>query len=747
MPKQKRHSGAKKRFKVTGTGKLLRRQAMKSHLLSKKSAKRKRKFAGTTPVAPATEARSSACSEEVKVMPRVKRSVAVPQAAQKVLDAAKGYVGAEALALQGRERGRSSTRSSTPTATGSAASGTMRRLWIIRINAAARAEGLSYNQFVAGCRKAEIELDRKVLADLAVDDPAAFGKIAEQAKTALEATARHALATSAGLPRTRRPNASRPLAALRRAPAGASPTTRSRRDPRARRRRWDAAAAAPRRAALPRARPARRLGRDPLGEHRGFLRGFVAEQGVQTNEVQRSWVLLPLLLRVARQTGARSLRPRRARAERGLELSSGTATATGYEAGEWGPHDARRSGSRARSARPVPGGAARARSRGSRAGRDRPRPDRRHERGGRAPPALLRLGRARTSGSSGSTRRSRRCAPTRRSSCGAISSSCCPRCSRAQPRDGLTVVFQTATCGLPRRRAATRGCARLSRRRARRAARASSRRASRGTRTLLGPAASSTGPARSASLRATPTSTGRGSSGSCDHVASQPEAPARPPAARVAAPAREGGAVRRRGRGPRPGRGRCGLEPVELLRAGEDVEPDLLAKVSTMAHPPRVMGIYRREALPRGVEPRVACALARGRSGQSRARSCARADAFGASVALSPGCADPTGPKALRASAGAVFRVPLGRFRRAEREADRARLARRPAAGGARARVPVTYVLGAEREGLPDDVVAALRRVARRSRSRRAGVAERRDRGRYRALRAPARLTDQPRPG
>ena len=47
----------------------------------------------------------------------------------------------------------------------------------------------------------------------------------------------------------------------------------------------------------------------------------------------------------------------------------------------------------------------------------------------------------------------------------------------------------------------------------------------------------------------------------------------------------------------------AGIEPVELLRAGEDVEPELLAKVSTMAHPPRVMGIYRRESLPRGVEP------------------------------------------------------------------------------------------------------------------------------------------------
>ena len=63
----------------------------------------------------------------------------------------------------------------------------MRSLWIIRINAAARQHGLSYNQFVAGCKKAEIELDRKVLADLAVSDPPAFAKIAEQAKSALQA--------------------------------------------------------------------------------------------------------------------------------------------------------------------------------------------------------------------------------------------------------------------------------------------------------------------------------------------------------------------------------------------------------------------------------------------------------------------------------------------------------------------------------------------------------------------------------
>ena len=60
----------------------------------------------------------------------------------------------------------------------------MRSLWIIRINAAARRHGLSHNRFVAGCRKAEIDLDR-VLADLAVSDQAAFGAIAERAEAAL----------------------------------------------------------------------------------------------------------------------------------------------------------------------------------------------------------------------------------------------------------------------------------------------------------------------------------------------------------------------------------------------------------------------------------------------------------------------------------------------------------------------------------------------------------------------------------
>ena len=60
-----------------------------------------------------------------------------------------------------------------------------RALWIMRINAAVRMNGLSYSKFIQGLKKAEIELDRKVLADLAVQDPTAFAAVVEQAKVAL----------------------------------------------------------------------------------------------------------------------------------------------------------------------------------------------------------------------------------------------------------------------------------------------------------------------------------------------------------------------------------------------------------------------------------------------------------------------------------------------------------------------------------------------------------------------------------
>src|SRR6266536_2712620 len=75
----------------------------------------------------------------------------------------------------------------------------------------------------------------------------------------------------------------------------------------------------------------------------------------------------------------------------------------------------------------------------------------------------------------------------------------------------------------------------------------------------------------------------------------------------------------------------AGVEPVEVLRAGEDVEPELLAKVSTMAYPPRVIGVYRQEALPRGVEP-VSLALWHVADPGNLGTILRAADAFGASV-------------------------------------------------------------------------------------------------------------------
>ena len=117
-------------------------------------------------------------------MPRVKRSVAGRKKRRKVLEQAKGYWG---LKHSSYKRAKEQVDKSLVYAYRDrrVRKRTMRSLWIVRINAAARQEGLSYNQFVAGCKKAEIELDRKVLADLAVKDPVAFRAVAEKAKAAL----------------------------------------------------------------------------------------------------------------------------------------------------------------------------------------------------------------------------------------------------------------------------------------------------------------------------------------------------------------------------------------------------------------------------------------------------------------------------------------------------------------------------------------------------------------------------------
>lgn len=121
-------------------------------------------------------------------MARVKRGVTAKARHKKILSKAKGYYGArrknfrtakQAVIKAGQYAYRDRRQKKRQ----------FRALWITRINAAARMYGLSYSRMIAGLNAAGIEVDRKVLADLAVQDLEAFGAIAEQAKQALAAAA------------------------------------------------------------------------------------------------------------------------------------------------------------------------------------------------------------------------------------------------------------------------------------------------------------------------------------------------------------------------------------------------------------------------------------------------------------------------------------------------------------------------------------------------------------------------------
>ena len=156
----------------------------------------------------------------------------------------------------------------------------------------------------------------------------------------------------------------------------------------------------------------------------------------------------------------------------------------------------------------------------------------------------------------------------------------------------------------------------------------------------------------------------------------------------------------------------AGVEPVDLLVAGESVDAGLLAGVATLAHPPRVIGVFRHADLPAYAARPAGLALWHVSDPGNVGTLIRTADAFGASVALSEGCGDPTGSKALRASAGAIFRIPLGRYDE---------VAGRRVALVARAGVPLAetelgdgtvFVLGAERDGLPGEVVESCDAVA-----------------------------------
>ncbi len=117
-------------------------------------------------------------------MSRVKRGVTAKARHKKILELAKGYYGhrskiyrvakqAVIKAAQYAYRDRKQRKRE------------FRALWVARINAAARLNGITYSRLIAGLKKASIDIDRKVLSDIAIKDAVAFSKIAEQAKTAL----------------------------------------------------------------------------------------------------------------------------------------------------------------------------------------------------------------------------------------------------------------------------------------------------------------------------------------------------------------------------------------------------------------------------------------------------------------------------------------------------------------------------------------------------------------------------------
>ncbi|HZK06331.1 MAG TPA: 50S ribosomal protein L20 [Actinomycetaceae bacterium] len=117
-------------------------------------------------------------------MARVKRSVNAQKKRRTILEEASGYRGQRSrLYRKAKEQVTHSYVYNYDHRKDR--KGDFRRLWIQRINAAARAEGMTYNRFIQGLRLAEIEVDRRMLADLAVNDNAAFVKLVDAAKAAL----------------------------------------------------------------------------------------------------------------------------------------------------------------------------------------------------------------------------------------------------------------------------------------------------------------------------------------------------------------------------------------------------------------------------------------------------------------------------------------------------------------------------------------------------------------------------------
>ncbi len=172
--KHRTHKGMKKRIRVTGSGKFMRRRSHTSHYKLAKGSNTWSRLKRDVEA-------SKGDSKKIRKLVRIKSSVSSRKSRKKVLKKAKGYTGARSKRLRAAKEQVMHAGADSFTHRKDKKSD-FRKLWITRINAASRSHGLSYSKFINGLSNAEIKIDRKILADLAVNDPKGFKKLVDLAK-------------------------------------------------------------------------------------------------------------------------------------------------------------------------------------------------------------------------------------------------------------------------------------------------------------------------------------------------------------------------------------------------------------------------------------------------------------------------------------------------------------------------------------------------------------------------------------
>ena len=169
--KIKTHRGAAKRFNVTKNGKVKMNKAFRRHILNKKTTKRKRHLR-----------KQAYCSKANAAV--IKGALNTRKRHKKILKLAKGFRGAESK--QFRIANQAVMRSMQNAYVGrKRRKRDFRRLWITRISAACKQNGMNYSTFMNGLKKSGIEMNRKMLSEIAIADSVAFAKLVETAKAAL----------------------------------------------------------------------------------------------------------------------------------------------------------------------------------------------------------------------------------------------------------------------------------------------------------------------------------------------------------------------------------------------------------------------------------------------------------------------------------------------------------------------------------------------------------------------------------